>query len=745
MPCRSSSFVASALTLALVVGACTSNGDDTASTTVTPNDTVMTPAAEPATSGPVTTEPAEPPTTTDAAPSTTMPRELVELARLDIDTGEVVIEEVDAGVPLTFEAVVDLGVQDGRWSEAEGLIRLLRAFVGEVPTDQVPGFDGVLSTSLSGLIAAIDDLEGATAEEITELTRLRRIVSPPIEAVEALTIDVTAGGPGDALQIPGAASPADCAAIQADAFSGSTTFSGGCYRMIEAGAAGATLRVFFPAWYGDTSLADFPQAALEALVTSVEVYAELATVGDMDLIFSLADDGGTLAIAVDAAAVDWGTATLAGTCPITMFPAAGSSFGAFQQTVAHEAWHCVQHYSGDMSRYGAKAWFMEGAAEYFSNVVYPAIDDEHQWLRSFDERSVRESLFDLDYATWIFWQYLANVSSPGTVADLHVAMSLSGDGGRSLMQGYAKELQEFTIAYVGGQIPDASGALLPRARNAVLMPPITENDEGKTIELGADPFVIRRFLMEYKQEYRFLQSDRTETDGREAMVELAKATQIPEWKGIFPEIRSECERSVYYVVAATTVDAPHEVKIQVDTVERAECDPCLLGTWEIRLDTFRDRLTSRFAAEGLPGGATFEFLGHYYVAMDDDGVVKEQRDGLTSRITAQGFAVDFVTDSFAEGTYTADGENLTVRDMVETYLEVTSTLGPLGINLGQEEGTVSIFGGPSVTVDGVGQPSDTGGTATYECDEEVLTVTVAGFDPITLDRVDKILEPPARD
>ncbi len=739
---RSGRLFASAL--ALVLLACSSTDDTGAPTASSVADAEATGTAE--TQGTAEAgDSADTTTTTVAAPPTTAVRPLVELASLDPDTDEIVLEEVDTGIPLTFEAVVELGVEEGLWTEAEGLVRVLRAVIGEVPTEQVPGFDGVLSTSLSGLIAAIDELDSPTDDEADELARLRRIVSPPIDVVEALTIDATPGGPGDALQLPAAAAPGDCAAVQADAFSSSTTISGGCYRMIEASAAGTQQRVFYPAWYEETSLADFPQAALEALVTSVEVYAELATVGDMDLIFSLADDDGTLAIAVDAAAVDWGTATFAGTCPITMFPAAGSSFGAFQQTVAHEAWHCVQHYSGDMSDYGSKAWFMEGAAEYFSNVVYPTIDDEHGWLPSFDERTVRGSLLDLDYATWVFWQYLANVSSPRSVADLHVAMSLTGDGGRALMQDYDREIQEFTIAFVAGQVADASGAMLPRARRFELPPKLGEADEGTTISIVAEPFVLRRYALDYAKELRFLQSDATETDGREAMVEWPDRFAIEAWKGIFPEIRSECDEDVRYGVVATTVDATHEVKIEIDEVEKAECDPCLLGTWEIRLDTFRDRLTTRLAAEGLPGGATIEFLGHYYLAMDDDGVFLEQRDGLTSRIGAQGFSADIVTSSFSEGAYTADGETLAVTDMVQTYVEVTSNLGPLAIVLGEDSGTASVFGGPTVVVDGVGQPSDTGGSATYECDEELLVITVAGFDSITLDRVDKILEPPARD
>lgn len=97
------------------------------------------------------------------------------------------------------------------------------------------------------------------------------------------------------------------------------------------------------------------------------------------------------------------------------------------------------------------------------------------------------------------------------------------------------------------------------------------------------------------------------------------------------------------------------------------------------------------------------------------------RAGLTITATAQGFPVSFTIDSFGTGRYTADGENIAVLDMVEDYVNVTSTIGGSGFS------DSNVFG--------------EGGGGTYVCDDQVLMVTVTGFPPIAWDRVERILQP----
>jgi hypothetical protein len=434
-----------------------------------------------------------------------------------------------------------------------------------------------------------------------------------------------------------------------------------------------------------------------------------------------------LAVAADDA--QWGIATIAEGCPITVFPTALKSDDGFQQTIAHEAWHCVQHYSGfPQGVADGNAWYHEGGAEYFSNVVYPNTNTEHGWLWTFDRNSTRKSLFTMSYEAWIWWQYLANQQSPRAVADLHLQMMNSGDGGIGGMSGYGPAFQQFTVDFAAGMISDASGSKIrPAKRWTSPFPTVGKSDEAKVIEIPTEPFVATRRFIEYSPQLRVFESDQTTTNGELAMVEGASRFDPGAWKQVFPEIRSTCEKKAWYIIATTTEKGTHTAKIQIDKIEEAPCDPCVLGTWDLDLDSFEAMIFATAAAGGapLPPGGSFDFSGHYYVALKDGGVMQQQRDGLVMSMTSEQGSLDFTIDSFGQGEYTADGEIMTVFNTVELFSNVATSVPGLGdLNFGQ---------GASALDDGSGE---------YQCNTDDMTVTLTGSQPIRFERVDKILSPP---
>lgn len=168
--------------------------------------------------------------------------------------------------------------------------------------------------------------------------------------------------------------------------------------------------------------------------------------------------------------------------------------------------------------------------------------------------------------------------------------------------------------------------------------------------------------------------------------------------------------------------------MQIDKVEEAACDPCVLGTWSLQLETFRSMIENAMAAQGgvIPADVNWSFGGAYYIQFVDQEIVREQRDALEILFGMDGVgAFSMTVDSFATGTYNADGERLTVNNLVESYNRVTTSLP---------------FGGSYSFPSAIDQ-----GTGSYVCDDDTLTVTIDGFDPVVWDRVDKILEPPAGD
>lgn len=721
------------LLTAAMVAAC-SGGDEPASDDASESATSgvpSEPAATPGTDDDATggTEVSGP--TTLPAPPTTLPRETFQTIAVDPDTGEVTeIDEPEPG-PTTHAEVVDAGVEAGIWDEVDGITRVLEYVLGVLPAEQVPGVAEVQSDELAEVLERAWQMNASGDYSDDELEPLRQryeFFSPPIERLAA------EASPGSLAQgfRSQAAAPA-CAPIEVANFNEDAWITG-CYIVLEQQLPDATLRVFYPNWYEeDAELASLAGVTLNAMVHSVERFRELGRVGDMDVVFSAVDtaenydeesEGYTLASA-------WGVKPwdndVVDTCAITTFPVATGDVTAYEQTIAHEVWHCVQFYDGMNYSGGQQNWWVEGGAEFFSNVAYPSANDEWGRLSTFDAGQ-RFPLYEMDYEVWPWWQHLSNEFSPLFVADLHREMMQSGGSGIELLDGYDETFHDFVADYAAGVIQDQSGAPLPAARRYKFLPVVGKNDEGKELTYDARSWAPIRLYLQYDQELRIFQTDASD-GGLRSMVEWEKRRDRPSWEGVFPEVRSKCQDRARYaaVITDVTSDASTSVKFKVviDDIEEAACDPCMLGTWSLNLDTFEAMILGAAAGEGvgLPPGASFEFGGAYYFSMDDEDVVLEQRDNLQIIMAVAGIGgLTMTVDSFASGTYSADGETLTVNNLNETYNQVTADT-PLG-------GTFSF---PSAIAEASGE---------YECGEDTMTLTVANYPPVSWTRVDKILQPP---
>ena len=733
--------VAGVVCAAVLTAACT--GSDGVSSTADPVDSSASTAA-PVTEN--TSEPGSPPTSTEQpgelappSPPTTLPRGTNIAYVSDPTTGEAMQVEVPARGPATYAAVVDAGVAAGLWSEVDGLRRVLGYVLGVVDAEQLPGVDEIMSVELTEVLQrahamSLDDT--IPPGDLAELEALYDVMVPGPAVLEAVASGSPIRSGISGLRSPRSAS-SECAPVNPADFS-SWAVIDGCYLVLSAEVAGARLRVFYPAWYRDVpELADYPELAEQSLRKSIETYESLGTVGDIDLIFSIVDtvtteqagDGADGARANANHNSLWGEASDSGPCPVTVFPRLTTSEGLILQGIAHEAWHCVQHYSGyPQGVRRGHAWYQEGGADYFSNLVYPTVNYEHRSLELFDETSVETPLFDMSYEAWIWWQWFERaVGSPRLVADFMLGIVADGDGGVSAMNGYGDYLKRFVIDYVAGQIREASGELLPASRYWSGTPKLVgKNDVGKTFDFPVEAMVARRWQLGYDKELRVFESDATEGNGFMAMVPMAERADVSAWKEFFPEVRSKCQNRVDYVVVATTDQSPIDMKVKIDRIEEAPCDPCVLGTWELDLATFQAMLTNAMAREGgaIPPGTTFELSGHYYTSLADGGVMQEQRDGLVITVGAGGQTFDMTIHSFSRGTFTADGERITFTHVIDDYVTVTSSL-PGGASNGISQG--SSF--------------SEGGSGTYDCRSDDMTVTMDGFDPIRVIRVDKILEP----
>ena len=229
-------------------------------------------------------------------------------------------------------------------------------------------------------------------------------------------------------------------------------------------ADGKTYRVFYPQERReDAAFMEYVEAALSALRNSQSTYRDYSEVPGATLVFtSLASPQGPR---VGASTVN-GELDSNG-CSIAVFPFGLSlEIPDFKQIIAHEIFHCVSllRKGGGFDR--ASWWYVEGMAEHFSNVVYPANDLEIRLrLAQFDTKSATDSLLSLDYENFIFFQYLENRSGNAYNIALLDALPNGGSPGEQIsalasFDDMQTIFHEFGKAYLKSDITDTSGAAI---------------------------------------------------------------------------------------------------------------------------------------------------------------------------------------------------------------------------------------------------------------------------------------------
>ena len=262
-----------------------------------------------------------------------------------------------------------------------------------------------------------------------------------------------------------APSPDACADLFAEGFPPGSTET--CLLYTEDPIGAYQARVFYPASWASGNL-NYAVDAANAIQDSWFVYSGFGKFEAVDLVFTLLPQA-SKPTSILAEVVSSGNAT---TCRIIVYPLAmEDSEDVFKQTVAHEMFHCYQQWNFvdkfDAS-WAVQDWWGEGTAEYFSNVVYPSVNDEWKRLGYFAGNSAETPLVQMSYEDWIFWQFMANqVSNQGV---LSLIASLPAEGGTA-EQAFALAaypniealFHQFGRDFIDKKIADASHVPGPRA------------------------------------------------------------------------------------------------------------------------------------------------------------------------------------------------------------------------------------------------------------------------------------------
>lgn len=595
-------------------------------------------------------------------------------------------------LPAGFTDLLDEKVAAGEWTREEGLVTLLKLFADEIKVSQAGLGDGVLETEGAGVLElAIEYLQTGTDEAVkAEITRLLNVLIPSQAALDKYSI------PEDQVSqhLPGSAALAqaeeECANLWAAGFPDSRDPSFRCFMHGEAVAAGQRYRVYYPlAWREDARLTAVYEGTLDAAVSSINTYQAYGTVRPIYFVFTpRADaDNPTSTLAVAA----WEAFRAGEACPVIIYPMVFTlTRPQFQQTIAHEVFHCFEAWNlrdqGIGAGYDSSKWWVEGAAEYFSNLVYPSVNYEYRFADSLSNRSNTRPVTAMTYQNFAFFQFLGNQLGPaGVIAflrqmpvtpgvDQQLAALSAVPRIEDLWEGFARALFDRTLLDSDGSVANIPGSYTNQ---------FTLNGAG-SVTMSGGPFVLARYQLVFGGEKEFVVTETTAGAGRSA---ARPSGVVAPWQPL-PATLGDCSNRAYLVYTlTTTVGAERVHTVTVPSVTDLACDRCVVGTWQSTPESVLGYFQSILAQTrgGSESVDVAEVSGAMVAEFRQDGTASFGYDNLVVHQVLSAVGVlggpAMQTDIFISfngtttGTYRADGTNITgsgpgagIQVTVDTYV-----------------------------------------------------------------------------
>ena len=664
--------------------------------------------------------------------------------------------------PASMVEILEANVASGEWTLEQGLIAGLKVMTGEASLTDAFGETpwtgegtGILNLSFHYLTY------GSDASARAEIERLLAIVAPPPERLlEYAEPEGTQGHRPAGLATAALLTLEECQKFFEEGFPG---FPSGqkvlCLLYKEQTLGGYKARIFYPSWW-TSSDPQWPylQAAHEAVAASWNLFSTFGEMRAIDLVFTVLGDKQDPSTAAVAPGLGG-----AQSCQIAIYPGSleadseadqksGVSLGTFKQIVAHEMFHCFQSirfpgHTWDVVDWKINDWWGESTADYFSNLVYPTVNLEWETVPQFAIGSTKVPIFGMSYPNSIFFQHMGNTL--GNQAILDLIGSLPADslaGQRQVVSAYAGMgdfWHEFGQLFVEGRIPDTSGPFLPSVWPSGISETITAPQA--KVEVGALPFTLARRILTFKNIEPLKKGWLFQTSVGEAGPPGRNSAQLAvtgsPWGALPPGISSACANAIYIFLATTTVADPdvYEATIEVKATEETACDECLIGTWDINIDSFAEYSEAPFAE--MPGFYSFDAAGGLWrYRFRADGTMRGEFDffytyslhqeggDLGADITTNG-KIDI--DGTGEGTYLSDGLSNLTFSLVKDNVTLTDEIFINGQKL-----DASVFDSMSG-----GYGFATGGDSSiYSCDVEAGELLLnfaasAGLPPILYNRV----------
>jgi hypothetical protein len=589
------------------------------------------------------------------------------------EASETTPTEIAGPLPSGYMELFNNKVASGEWTEEEGLVTLLKMFIGEIQVSEVDLGQGVLQAEGTGILRlATGYLQTGTDQAVKdEITRLLNLLVPSQEALDRYSIPAEqAGGRLPGLAAPARQDPEECNLLWTSGFPDASSPAFPCFLFDKQNIAGNWYWVYYPlAWRGVDSLDQYYTATLQAVQKAITLYQTYGTVQSIYFVFStLPDVRDTLEWTIYAStdtinfrpAVTNADGTVQpASCPVVINPSAlALEISEYKQAIAHEIFHCFQAWNLRDQLNGPgedNAWWVEGTAEYFSNLVYPAVNAEHEFWDDFNELSKIKPLTNLSYEDFVFFQFWGNrIGADGVIATLRTMPTRPGREAQlaalAAVSGMEETFEEFVRSILDKTLIDSDGSNMGFDFDFNEEFSFTDNQYK---DFSSNPFIFSRFLVNFDSVAVETLSDGV---GRSAW----RASESVGGWGPFPATAaSGCEVLSYILYVITTT--PDVVRTETAMVTDAPCDDCLIGRWEATNDSMLSYMQSVISV-GDDAPTVESTSGVAFMEFDANGTGAGGYEDFNVNATGVGgneaneVLVNF--EGFSSGPFTADGDAL---------------------------------------------------------------------------------------
>ncbi|PKN93901.1 MAG: hypothetical protein CVU44_08790 [Chloroflexi bacterium HGW-Chloroflexi-6] len=523
--------------------------------------------------------------------------------------------------PADFVELYRQKVDSGEWSEAQGLIEFLKAARAEAEIELPQGFE---EQELNGIVALARLYLQTGMDEAArnEIKLLLDLLFPSEETLLAYAIPESEARVGSVkLAAPAPQAAENCAELWSTGFPAIGGSSYPCFFYGQNTVDGVENRVYMPlAWHGDASKIAYYEYTLEAMRQAALTYLPHGPMPRTYAVFAF-DLGAALDLYAESAGQVAGEA-----CPIVIYPPALlMEPGTFKQAIAHEMFHCFQEQN---IRRGAgydpvmAAWFVEGSAEYFSNLAYPEVDYEYRNIQKLNERSLTLPLHRLAYGNFLFFQHMGNQWGDEKVIEMLKAMPLTGSFQDALnaivaYPGLIDLYESYARAFLANQVADTSGILYPYTPVFARTTLFGGSQNG---ELPHNAFVLYRekFIYQPGREYTFS----TGISRNEARIGTAPI-EFPAWQAPTWQVDTSCNQWEYmtYSIGVSVNSLGGLADYAVNAVEVAAdrpCEQCLIGTWKLDPTSYLLYANSLFPAR-MGVARAVGYNGEMFVEYNESG------------------------------------------------------------------------------------------------------------------------------